>query len=131
LPGLVLGLGAMAIIVRLTRASLLEVKRQDYVRTARAKGVSDTHVVLRHMLRNGLLPVVTVIGPAAVELVAGSIIIETIFNAPGLGREFVDAISARDYSMIMGTTIFYAVLVTSANLAVDVIYVILDPRVRL
>lgn len=130
LPGMVLGLGILAVIVRLTRASLLEVQRQDYVRTARAKGLGERGVVRHHMLRNGLIPVVTILGPAAAELVTGSIIIETIFNVPGLGREFVDAISARDYSMIMGTTLFYAGLVALANVAVDICYVLLDPRIR-
>jgi len=82
------------------------------------------------MLRNGLIPVVTVLGPAGAELITGSIIIETIFNIPGLGREFVDSITARDYSMIMGTTLFYALLIAVANIAVDICYSILDPRIR-
>jgi oligopeptide transport system permease protein len=130
LPGMVLGLTVMAVLVRLMRASLLDVSRQDYVRTARAKGLSDRAVIARHMLRNCLIPVVTVIGPATAELVTGSIVIETIFNVPGLGREFVNSITARDYSMIMGTTLFYALLVALANLAVDVSYAVLDPRIR-
>ncbi len=130
LPGMILGLSVLAIIVRLTRSSLLEVKRQDYVRTARAKGLGEGQVVGQHMLRNSLIPVVTVLGPAGAELVTGSIIIETIFNVPGLGREFVDSITARDYSMIMGTTLFYAGLVALANVAVDVSYCLLDPRIR-
>jgi len=130
LPGVVLSLGVLAVIVRLTRSSLLEVKRQDHVRTARAKGLGEGRVVTRHMLRNGLIPVFTVLGPAGAELVTGSIIIETIFNVPGLGREFVDSIAARDYSMIMGTTLFYAVLVALANVVVDVGYMVLDPRIR-
>lgn len=130
LPGIVLGLGVLAIIVRLTRSSLLEVKRQDHVRTARAKGLRESRVVTGHMLRNGLIPVITVLGPAGAELVTGSIIIETIFNVPGLGREFVDSITARDYSMIMGTTLLYAMLIALANVAVDVSYRLLDPRIR-
>jgi oligopeptide transport system permease protein len=130
LPGVVLGLGLTAVLVRLTRASLLETKRQDFVRTARAKGLRERQVVRGHLLRNGLIPVVTVLGPAGAELVTGSIIIETVFNAPGLGREFVDAISARDYSMIMGTTLFYAVVIALANVAVDLSYAALDPRIR-
>ena len=93
----------MAYMTRLTRASMLEVKRQDYIRTARAKGLPSGGVIGRHMLRNALIPVVTILGPAAADLVTGSIIIETIFNAPGLGREFVESIGKRDYSMIMGT----------------------------
>lgn len=130
LPGMVLGLGTTAFIARLTRSSVLEVKRQDFVRTARAKGVGETPVVLRHILRNALLPVVTIIGPASADLITGSIIIETIFNAPGLGKTFVDAIGKRDYSLIMGVTIFYAVLIALANVLVDLAYGFLDPRIR-
>jgi len=131
LPGVVLGLGAMAAIARLARASILEVKGRDYVRTARAKGLREARVVRWHILRNGLIPVITLLGPVAAELVTGSIVIETIFGVPGLGREFVSAIAARDYSMIMGTTLFYAVLVALANVAVDLCYGLLDPRIRL
>lgn len=130
LPGIVLGLGTMAFVTRLTRVALLEVKRQDYVRTARAKGLGESSVVSRHMLRNALIPVVTILGPATADLIAGSIIIETIFNVPGMGREFVTSISKRDYSMIMGTTIFYAFLIAAANVTVDIAYGALDPRIR-
>jgi oligopeptide transport system permease protein len=130
LPGMVLGLGTMAYITRLTRSSMLEVKRQDYIRTARAKGLANQRVVGIHMLRNALIPIVTILGPAAADLVTGSIIIETIFNAPGLGREFVDSIGKRDYSMIMGTAIFYAFLVALGNVFVDLSYGFLDPRIR-
>ncbi len=130
LPGIVLGLGTMAYITRLTRASMLEVMKNDYVRTARAKGLREQVVIIRHMLRNALIPVITIIGPAAADLVTGSIIIETIFNAPGLGREFVNSIGKRDYSMIMGITIFYAVLIATANVLVDLSYGLIDPRIR-
>ncbi len=130
LPGIVLGLGTMAYVARLMRSTLLEVKRQDFVRTARAKGLGEGRVVGRHMLRNALIPVVTVLGPAAADLLTGSFIIETIFSVPGLGREFVVSISRRDYSMIMGTTIFYAVLIAIANVAVDLSYGFIDPRIR-
>lgn len=130
LPGMVLGLGTTAFIARLTRSSVLEIKRQDYVRTARAKGLSENPVVIRHILRNALLPVVTIVGPAAADLITGSIIIETIFNAPGLGRTFVQSIGKRDYSVIMGVTIFYAVLIALANVLVDLAYGFLDPRIR-
>ncbi len=130
LPGVVLGLGTMAYMTRLTRTSMLEVKRQDYIRTARAKGLSGRLVVGRHMLRNALIPIITILGPAAADLVTGSIIIETIFNAPGLGREFVVSIGKRDYSMIMGTAIFYAVLIAIANVMVDLSYGFVDPRIR-
>jgi oligopeptide transport system permease protein len=130
LPGIVLGLGTMAYIARLTRTSMLEIKRQDYVRTARAKGLSSRDVVSGHMLRNALIPIITILGPAAADLVTGSIIIESIFGAPGLGREFVESISKRDYSVIMGTAIFYAILVALANVLVDLTYGIVDPRIR-
>lgn len=130
LPGIVLGLGTMAYIARLTRASMLEIKRQDYIRTARAKGLAARNVVGGHMLRNALIPIITILGPAAADLVTGSIIIESIFGAPGLGREFVVSISKRDYSVIMGTAIFYAVLVALANVLVDLSYGLVDPRIR-
>lgn len=130
LPGIVLGLSTMSYIARLTRASMLEIKRQDFIRTARAKGLADQTVVIRHMFRNALIPIITILGPAAADLVTGSIIIETIFNAPGLGREFVDSISKRDYSMIMGTAIFYAFLIAFANVVVDLSYGFIDPRIR-
>jgi oligopeptide transport system permease protein len=130
LPGIVLGLGTMAYITRLTRSSMLEIKRQDYIRTARAKGLSEARVIGRHMVRNGLIPVVTILGPAIADLVTGSFIIESIFNVPGMGQEFVKSIGARDYSMIMGTTLFYALLVAIANLSVDLSYGVLDPRIR-
>src|SRR3954469_1953773 len=130
LPGIVLGLGTMAYIARLTRTSMLEIKRQDYVRTARAKGLASRNVVSAHMLRNALIPIVTILGPAAADLVTGSIIIESIFGAPGLRRGFFGAISKRDYSVIMGTAIFYAVLVALANVFVDLSYGFVDPRIR-
>lgn len=130
LPGIVLGLGTMAYIARLTRSSMLEIKRQDFVRTARAKGLANRSVIGGHMLRNAMIPIVTILGPAAADLVTGSIIIESIFGAPGLGREFVESISKRDYSVIMGTAIFYAVLVALANVAVDLSYGLVDPRIR-
>jgi oligopeptide transport system permease protein len=130
LPGMVLGLGTMAYVARLTRASVLEIKRHDFVRTARAKGLGESSVVGRHVLRNALIPVLTILGPAAADLITGSIIIERIFNVPGLGTEFVASIAARDYSMIMGTTLFYAVLIALANVSVDLAYGLIDPRIR-
>jgi len=130
LPGIVLGLGTMAYITRLTRSSMLEIKRQDYIRTARAKGLSEARVVGQHMVRNGLIPVITILGPAIADLVTGSFIIESIFGVPGMGREYVTSIAQRDYSMIMGTTLFYALLVAIANLSVDLSYGVLDPRIR-
>ena len=131
LPAVVLGFGVLARTARLTRASMLEVMRQDYVRTARAKGLVERMVIIRHMLRNALIPVVTFLGPSLAFLITGSFIIEQMFSFPGMGRAYVQAIGQRDYSMIMGTTIFFAILVAIANLSVDFIYVFLDPRIRL
>jgi oligopeptide transport system permease protein len=131
LPALVLGFGTLSYTARLTRASMLEVLRQDYVRTARAKGLSERIVVNRHMIKNALIPVVTILGPALAGLVTGSFIIETMFSFPGVGRAFVEAIGQRDYSMIMGTTLLYVFLVSVANLSVDMIYTLIDPRIRL
>jgi oligopeptide transport system permease protein len=129
-PSLVLGLATMSFITRITRAALLEIKRHDYVRTARAKGLSERTVISRHMLRNGLIPVVTLLGPALVDLITGAVITEAIFGVPGIGRFFVDSIFSRDYSMIMGTTLIYALLIVLANMMVDVSYGVLDPRIR-
>ena len=131
LPSVVLGFGTLARTARLTRGSMLEVIRMDYIRTARAKGLSERVVIFRHMVKNALIPTVTFLGPALAGLVTGSFIIETMFSFPGMGKEYVTSIRNRDYSMIMGTTLLYAVLVAVANLSVDVIYVFLDPRIRL
>jgi len=131
MPMIVLGFGTMAFTARLTRSSMLEVMRQDYVRTARAKGLAERVVVFIHMLKNALIPVVTILGPALAGLVTGSFIIETMFSFPGMGRAYVQAIGQRDYSLIMGTTVIYALLVAVANLSVDLVYVFIDPRIRL
>ncbi len=131
MPATVLGFGTMAFTARLTRSAMLEVLRQDYVRTARSKGLAERVVVIRHMLKNALIPVVTILGPALAALVTGSFVIETMFSFPGMGRAYVQAISQRDYSMIMGTTVVYALLVAVANLSVDLVYVFIDPRIRL
>jgi oligopeptide transport system permease protein len=129
-PAIALGLYPTAIISRLTRASMLEVIRQDYVRTAWAKGLRSRVVVIRHALRNALIPVVTILGPIATSVITGSIVIEFIFGIPGLGKEFVTSISNRDYNIVIGVFTFYAVLVGLANLAVDLVYPMLDPRIR-
>ncbi|NLV74085.1 MAG: ABC transporter permease [Chloroflexi bacterium] len=131
IPSFVLAFGTMAYTARLMRSSMLEVMRQDYVRTARAKGLSETRVVTIHMLKNALIPVVTILGPALAGLLVGSFVIESMFAFPGIGREFVQSISNRDYSMIMGTTLIYAVLIVAANLSVDVVYGLLDPRIKI
>lgn len=130
MPVIALSVFPAAYIARVTRASVLEVLQQDYVRTARAKGLAEQVVVMRHMVRNALIPVLTVLGPVAAFLVTGSFIIEYLFAIPGIGRQFVTSISARDYGVIMGTTLFYAVVVAVANLIVDVMYAAVDPRIR-
>ncbi len=130
IPASILGFGTFAFITRLTRSTMLEVMQMDYVRTARAKGLAERVVVLRHMLRNALIPVVTILGPALAGLVTGSFIIELMFSFPGSGRAYVQSIQQRDYSMIMGTTLLYAFLVAAANLTVDLVYGFLDPRIK-
>jgi oligopeptide transport system permease protein len=129
-PGLVLGVGTMSFITRITRTTVLEVKRQDYIRTARAKGLAERRVISRHIMRNALIPVITVLGPTLVDLITGAVITESIFSIPGVGNYFVSAIFQRDYSMIMGTTLIYATLVVLANIVVDLSYGFLDPRIR-
>ena len=116
---------------RITRASTLDVMRQDYIRTARSKGLMENVVRIRHIFRNSLIPVVTVAGPELANLVTGSFIIENLFAIPGVGRLFVQGIGARDYSLIMGGVLFYAFTIAILNLAVDVLYAAIDPRIRL
>jgi oligopeptide transport system permease protein len=130
LPVVALGTLPAAYIARITRASMLEVLRQDYVRTARAKGLREHVVVFRHTLKNAMVPILTVLGPIFAFLVTGSFIVESIFAINGVGRHFVDAVFRRDYGVIMGTTIFYALVVAVANLVVDVLYAVVDPRIR-
>jgi ABC-type dipeptide/oligopeptide/nickel transport system permease component len=130
LPAATLGTGGSAIIARLTRASMLEVIRQDYIRTARAKGLREAIVILRHALKNSLIPVTTVVGPLMAAWLTGSFIIETIFAVPGIGRFFVTSIADRDYTLIMGVFLIYAVLLAFMNILVDISYAFLDPRIR-
>jgi oligopeptide transport system permease protein len=130
LPAITLGLYYTAYVARLSRAGMLEVFNQDYIRTARAKGASEWRVVWRHSLRGGLLSVVSFIGPAIAGLVTGSLVVETIFQIPGLGRFFVMAGFNRDYTMVMGTVLFYAVLIIVMNLLVDIVQVWLNPKLR-
>ncbi|QJW48597.1 ABC transporter permease [bacterium BFN5] len=130
LPALALAGHPMAFIARLTRSSMLEVLSQDYIKTARAKGLSQTVILYRHALKNALIPVVTYIGPMAAGVLTGSFIIETIFAIPGLGRHFVTSIYNRDYTVILGITVFYSMLIIVFNLLVDLIYPLLDPRIK-
>jgi len=130
LPVLSVGLLPAAYVARITRASMLEVLRQDYIRVARAKGLPEHRVVLRHAVKNALIPVLTVAGPIFAILVTGSFIVERIFVIPGMGRPFVDSVFRRDYGVIMGTTIFFATIVAFVNLIVDLLYAVVDPRIR-
>jgi ABC-type dipeptide/oligopeptide/nickel transport system permease component len=131
LPALALGLGMAALIARLTRASLLQVIREDYIRTARAKGLGEWRVVFGHALRNALIPVVTLLGPLAATVVTGTFIVEFFFAVPGLGRYFITSIGNRDYPVIMGTSLLFGAVIMAANVAVDVLYSWIDPRIRL
>ena len=130
MPVLALGATESARIARLTRASMLQVIREDYIRTARAKGLTERVVTIRHALRNALIPVITILGPLFAYLVTGTIIVEMIFGIPGMGRFFVTSITNRDYPVIMGTILLYAVVLVLANLLVDLTYAFLDPRIR-
>jgi oligopeptide transport system permease protein len=131
LPVVTLSVLPIAFIARLTRASTLEVLRQDYIRTAWAKGLRERLVVTKHVLKNSLIPVVSALGPTFAVLITGSVIVESVFNIPGIGRAFVIAVSSRDYPMILATTILFSVVVALANLIVDLLYTVIDPRVRL
>ncbi len=131
MPVIALSLYPTAYIARLMRSSMLDVMGQDYMRTARAKGISTFKSIFKHALRNAILPVVTYLGPLLASLMTGSFIIEKIFTIPGLGSEFVGAITSRDYPMIMGTTIFLAVFIIVMNMIVDIAYAYIDPRIKL
>jgi oligopeptide transport system permease protein len=130
LPTVALAVGSSAFLTRITRASMLEAIRQDYVRTARAKGLREQVVVVTHILRNALIPVVTVLGPATAFVVTGTFFIEYMFSIPGLGREFVNSLFARDYPVLLAIYLLFAFIISVANLSVDLIYGLLDPRIK-
>lgn len=131
LPAFSLAALPMAFIARLTRAGMVEVMQQDYIQTARAKGLSSFHILIRHILRNALLPVVTYLGPLTAAILTGSFAVEKIFGIPGLGQWFVMCISNRDYTVIMGTTIFYSALLMLTVFLVDILYCFIDPRIKM
>lgn len=131
MPALVLGLGTMAFLTRLMRSSMLEIVHSDYVRTAKAKGLSPGRVFVRHQLRNAILPVITVLGPAIAAITTGGFVVELVFAIPGLGRYFVQAVQQLDYTVIMGTTVFYGAFLVFMVIVVDLLYGFVDPRVRL
>lgn len=131
LPALVLGLGTMALLARLMRSTMLEVVNADYIRTARAKGLSPTRVVVHHQIRNAVLPVITVLGPQIATITTGGFVAESVFSIPGLGRAFVQSVQQSDYTVIMGTTVFFGGFLVFMVIAVDLLYGVVDPRVRL
>jgi oligopeptide transport system permease protein len=131
LPGVALSLAPMAYIVRLTRVSMLDVLGADYVRTARAKGLSKSMVVWKHCLRNAFLPVLSYLGPAAATTLTGSFVVEQVFNVPGLGRHFVNSVLNRDQTLILGTVMVYSAMLLLFNLLVDVGYAFVDPRIEI
>lgn len=131
LPAITLASAYTAYIARLTRGSMLEILPQDFIRTARAKGLSTTRVMLRHALRNAILPIVSFLGPAAAGLITGSFVVETIFHIPGLGREFVQGAFNRDYSLVLGLVAFYGALIIGFNALADILLGSLDPRIRI
>lgn len=131
MPVLALGIGYVAYIARMMRTSMLDVLNQDYIRTARAKGLSSTQVTWRHTIRNAILPIVTILGVSIAGIVVGSFVIENIFAIPGIGKHFVQSITHQDYTLIMGTTVFYAVILVVMMFLIDIFYGIVDPRIRL
>ena len=131
LPVACLSFARVAYITRLTRSSMLEVIQQDYIRTARARGVSEFDVIVKHALRNACIPVVTYLGPMVAELLTGAFVVERLFAIPGIGRDFTTSISDRDYSLILGLTVFFGMFVILCNIIVDIVYVLIDPRVKL
>lgn len=131
LPAVTLALLPTAYIARLTRSSMLEVLHRDFIRTARAKGLGERQVLLKHALKNSITPVVSFLGPLTATLVTGSFVVEFIFSIPGMGRYFITAVTNRDYPLIMGVTLVYAVLIVAANIVVDLVYTWIDPRMRI
>ena len=130
LPAVILGFYTSGQVTRITRAAMLEVLQQDYIRTARAKGLKSRVVTVRHALRNALIPVISILGPLVISIITGSVIIENIFGIPGLGKEFVESILGADYNVTVGVFVIYALLIGIANLVVDLLYTVIDPRIR-
>jgi ABC-type dipeptide/oligopeptide/nickel transport system permease component len=131
LPTLTLAAAPMGVVARFTRASMLEVIRADYMQTARAKGLAEGHVIFKHALKNALVPIVTLLGPMFAAIGTGSFFVEAVFRVPGLGRFFVDSMTGRDYPMIMAVVLVYGAFLAVMNLVVDLLYGVLDPRIRL
>lgn len=131
LPAFALGFGTLAIVSRLMRTSMLDVLNQDYIKTAKAKGLSHKKIIWRHAVRNAIMPIITIMGPQAAAILTGALVVEKLFSIPGMGKFFVTSINNNDFTMIAGTTIFYGVFLVAANLIVDILYCFIDPRVKL
>lgn len=131
MPAIALGAASLSFITRLTRSKLIDVLKSDYIRTAKAKGLSRTTIIFKHGLRNSLIPIVTYVGPLIADILAGSFVTEKIFAIPGLGNEFVQSVSNRDYSMLLGVTVFYCSMLIFCTFIVDILYVFIDPRIKL
>jgi ABC-type dipeptide/oligopeptide/nickel transport system permease component len=130
MPAIALGTGMMGLVMRVTRSSVLEIMAEDYVRTARAKGVGERRVLWHHVLRNALVPIITVVGLELGTLLSGSIIVETVFAWPGSGSLLIAAIQARDYPLITGTVLVYTIAFVAINFTIDILYAVIDPRIR-
>lgn len=131
LPTIALGMHSTAVVARLMRSNMLEVLGQDYIRTAKAKGLSNLAVVWKHTVRNAIMPIITILGPLIASLLTGTFVIEQVFAIPGLGKYFVSSVTQRDYPVIMGTTIFFGAILIIANFIVDILYSIIDPRIKM
>lgn len=131
LPALALSFYTLATVSRIMRSSMLEVVQQDYIKTARSKGVSEMRITCKHQIRNAIMPVMTVLGPTVASVLTGTFVIESIFAIPGMGKYYVESVSVNDYSMVLGMTVFYGIFLITANLIVDILYGIADPRVRI
>ena len=130
LPMIALGFSTLAMVSRVMRSSMLEVVNQDYIKTAKAKGLSKLRIVYKHQIRNAIMPVITVMGPVVASILTGTFVIESIFAIPGMGRYYVESISGLDYTMVLGMTVFYGVFLVIANMIVDILYGFVDPRIR-
>ena len=131
LPACALAFYTLASVSRIMRASMLEVSSQDYIKTARSKGVSEFRITVKHQIRNAIMPVMTVLGPTVASVLTGTFVIESIFAIPGMGKYYVESVSNNDYSLVLGMTIFYGVFLILCNLIVDILYGVADPRVRI
>lgn len=131
LPALALSFYTLASVSRIMRSSMLEVVQQDFIKTARSKGLSEMRITCKHQIRNAIMPVMTVLGPTVASVLTGTFVLESIFAIPGMGKYYVESVSVNDYSMVLGMTVFYGIFLVTANLIVDILYGVADPRVRI